>query len=1275
MNQALLRLYNWSWRLLIASLLIVLVVIMGARIIVTCLPFFQTSLISYLDKQLGVSLKVGSLSTNWHGGMPILTVKELDLQSFNTESSDLTIDQLDLELNLPESLLHRTPVFTYLKVRGVYLKLKEDQTGEWTLANLAIQNSSQNNLIQSRLFNWLHYQRHLDITALSLEAMRNNGRNANLQMPYFSFKNQSNEKRVDARVELGSGSIGLSGHGFAEKGWNGKLFFNHIDFGQACLLYAQCHNRVTKAIVGGDLSWFYEKGQWQVAGNLEIPTLDYTSTSGKKHTASGNTSLFSEGIRGAHWSLWLNNTALKLDEHILSSGNWYMASKLSPEYSVTIANKQIQLAPLKKILLQSGLLPSLPAKLLTTLNPSGTINDFALKLYPFRKPFDIDLSAKLDRVAIAAWHDAPSASNVSGVLRMSLLKGYFDLNAHQFSFGLLNLFPKTWHYDTAKTRLYWAVADKTYTLKSDLIKLKGKEGQLTGQLALDIPLNAKPSTMALTVGLKEGKLQGAKQYIPTKLPALSSGLANWLGFSLQRGVIHQGGFVYNGVIEKTNTPEDANWGLYFDMSDALFHYHKDWPAITALNGKVFVNNNRVEVQGKKMQMLGANLTNIIATVPLKGDTIVSVKGRALFKKNSFHKLLTETPINDLLAGAAKTWQLKGDLASQVELTIPVAHPENTKVEVKGKVKNYTFALPEYKVSVDHINGDINFSTVAGLTSKKLRGILWHQPVDASISSVVADNRLKMTKVHWNSKINIKSIHDLLAINSLNLLKGETRYSGVLAIDQQHNKTTVDINSDLQGVAVDLPEPFYKKADAKQSLFIKYIAQAGDNGLNLTLKDLMKAEVHLNVDNTVQGAAIVLGQNVQIGTPLPSIQPKIIRVQGALTDLDITPWYNRFKEQASNNRGHAFFDWLRLDNISIGQLQYENHSLHHVHIGLKPHEQSLQLTLKSDAVSGSLWVPENVSEPYQLVINRLLLPEKQDDKHNSAQQNDLTVSPLSIPEADVSIEKLVIGKKTINQLSFKVRKVANGIKVEPLQATVSSMAFKGHGEWLQRNGRQYTWVSGELDGRKIEQLQKDFGFSPFIQAKESTIKGRLNWEGSPFGVNFFNVLGTVDLHIRDGRLKKLEGGTDALKLFGLLNTESLRRRLKLDFSDLFASGISFDKLDGALHFNKGMITFNNPIVITGPSSDFKLNGVINGNEGLMDMSVVVTLPFSSNLPIFSVLLGAAPQVTGIIFLADQLLGSKVDQLASIRYQIKGPLDNPKVSLDKLFSNKTKKTNKK
>ncbi|WP_306670757.1 AsmA-like C-terminal region-containing protein, partial [Endozoicomonas sp. SESOKO4] len=222
-----------------------------------------------------------------------------------------------------------------------------------------------------------------------------------------------------------------------------------------------------------------------------------------------------------------------------------------------------------------------------------------------------------------------------------------------------------------------------------------------------------------------------------------------------------------------------------------------------------------------------------------------------------------------------------------------------------------------------------------------------------------------------------------------------------------------------------------------------------------------------------------------------------------------------------------------------------------------------------------------------------------------------------------------------------------------------------------NGQHRTSFNERLTGSGIQALQEALGISPFVSAKKTTIQGKLAWDGPPMGINIVSLTGAVRLKLENGTLQKVEGGAGALKMFGILNMEALTRRLRLDFSDLYKKGISFDRLDGVVRFDEGIITFDKPLEIDGPSSNFKLDGRVDSVTESMDMSLVVTLPLSSNLPILSVLLGSAPQVAGLIYLADMLVGKQVDQLASIRYRIRGSFDNPEVTLDQLFSSKARK----
>ena len=145
---------------------------------------------------------------------------------------------------------------------------------------------------------------------------------------------------------------------------------------------------------------------------------------------------------------------------------------------------------------------------------------------------------------------------------------------------------------------------------------------------------------------------------------------------------------------------------------------------------------------------------------------------------------------------------------------------------------------------------------------------------------------------------------------------------------------------------------------------------------------------------------------------------------------------------------------------------------------------------------------------------------------------------------------------------------------------------------------------------------------------------------------------------------MEGSAQALKVFGLLNFNSIGRRLRLDFSDLFGKGLSYDRVKGLLVGTNGVYVTREPIRMTGPSSNVELNGTLNLVGDQIDAKLVVTLPVTNNLPIAALLVGA-PAVGGALFLMDKLIGDRVSRFASVKYTVKGPWKEPKITYDKPF----------
>ena len=162
-----------------------------------------------------------------------------------------------------------------------------------------------------------------------------------------------------------------------------------------------------------------------------------------------------------------------------------------------------------------------------------------------------------------------------------------------------------------------------------------------------------------------------------------------------------------------------------------------------------------------------------------------------------------------------------------------------------------------------------------------------------------------------------------------------------------------------------------------------------------------------------------------------------------------------------------------------------------------------------------------------------------------------------------------------------------------------------------------------------------------------------------------MAGSLSLRIRNGSLVSDSAG--ALRAFGVLNVNSMSRRLKLDFSDLYQSGVAFDTLRGSARLEQGVLTFTEPLLVDGPSGRFQTSGSTNLVDETLNMKLAVTLPVTSSLPMVAILAGFAPPVAASIYVTEKLIGDELSRFTSTSYDIGGTWSEPEMTLRRAFDN--------
>lgn len=176
---------------------------------------------------------------------------------------------------------------------------------------------------------------------------------------------------------------------------------------------------------------------------------------------------------------------------------------------------------------------------------------------------------------------------------------------------------------------------------------------------------------------------------------------------------------------------------------------------------------------------------------------------------------------------------------------------------------------------------------------------------------------------------------------------------------------------------------------------------------------------------------------------------------------------------------------------------------------------------------------------------------------------------------------------------------------------------------------------------------------------------IGWTGRPDEFDASSLSGSVSARFDDGVI--LEGNNTAqlFRVFNLLNSDTLWRRLKLDFSDLYEAGVAFDAISGKANMINGLLTLDPELQVVGPSGAFKLSGTSNMAEESLDMQMVVVLPLTQNLPLAALLMGAGAPIGGALFVLDKVLGDPLSKLTSATYSVKGSWDEPDVRLRRVF----------
>ena len=1271
----LMRLINFLLRtgLWLVSLLLVLLALYVSlgRELMPLLAEYSDEVEQRAQVALGMPLKIGRLEGSWRDFSPLLVAHDVEL---GEGPGSIHLQTLRIKPDLLTGLLERRLEIQRAELVGLQLTILQSEAGAWTVEGLPSPDKTAAEPDPQQAINALLGVSQLLLLDSQITVQPFAGEASSFTDAEFELRN-GRKQRIDGHLTLPNGlpvSFSLRGK-LNPADWRSSpaelyLSLPQNDLGKRIPSTLLEGWQVDSLLAGGEFWAVAEAGQLQrVVARLNAPELQAAAANRQPVSVQDLSLTAYLDRRPEGYDLRLESLALSLDQQRFGPIQIAMQQRQATPESATLWSVQadrLDLAPLTTLALSRA--PAAPAvdEWLTGLMPHGQLSNIQASLDTEKVSSDrLQFAANLKDVGISAYADVPGLENVSGSISGDLGQGALRLNTENFVLDLAEVFPQPWQYFNASALLSWTLDDRAFSLFSPYIRLDGDEGRIAGDLKISIPFaEDEYSYMDLRIGLRDGNAAFTRNYLPSPTAEFTVELADWLKTAIVGGAIDEGVFQYQGTLSASAPANSSTLSMYFKLHDLELAYQSGWPALQEASGEVFFGDSGVQVTLSTGKVLDSQISDVVASVPPADEGQVS---RLLMKANLQSSvkdglsILQTAPLGTETTFAG--WKGDGALDGKLSLEIPLEGKVEPRVIVDFAAKDAQLNIPSPALQLSQITAAFRYDSTSGLSAPALKARAFNQPISGKIVAEGARG-ITRTRIEANSKIALADLTKWLAVDGLKLpVSGMLPYKLDVTLD---DNSQLQVDSSLQGLVVDLPAPFGKRADEVRASRFSMPLTAKEPNYRANYADL--ASLALAMPGSKLDAAraeLVVGGEA---AKLPDSQGFWLR--GRIAELDAQAW-KTLAEQYSIAGSSSSQELLRSVNLQVGQFNGFGMEAKDLGLSLKRAGSAWEVGLNSAMVEGDITVPDQDGQPIALNLQRLNLPEPPATDAEAMSHPDALadIDPASLPALDVKIAKVILGSRPLGASSFKLRRVPGGVQFRDLNLDFSGLQVTGTAGWEGRKGASRSWYKGRLQGTDIGKVLEAWNYAPSVSSKSFRVDSDIRWPGSPAGASLPQLSGTLDGSWRNGIFNEVQGrGADALRVFGLLNFSAIGRRLRLDFSDVFAEGMAFDHVKVLLAGDNGVFVTRNPLTIKGPSLEIQLDGTLNMVQQSIDAKLYVTLPVSNTVALGALLVGA-PVVAGAIFVADKvadkMFGVSTSSLSKVQYQVKGPMADPKITFFK------------
>ncbi len=910
-----------------------------------------------------------------------------------------------------------------------------------------------------------------------------------------------------------------------------------------------------------------------------------------------------------------------------------------------------QIAQLSQLV--SGIYPA-QSELLKQSKPKGTLTDLTLQADAGWQ--DLSLSGQIAHVSLNAWHDVPGFGDLNGEFWLTPKGGRVSVALLNDKLDPARHFKEPIPVNRFSARLDWWREAQGWVLYGQDIALDNPDLTLASRFRLDL---FEHPFLALTGRIDVKNAGNADRYYP--LQVMDKGLVDYLSGALKGGKAKGADLLWYG--EFRDFPYEKGEGIFqvaVPLEQATYQFFPGWQSLTDLQIDLLFQNASLDMRSRSTQLGKASSDSVHAWIPsLSPGGHLYVDAKVQGEGQAISDYLQDSPLGSSVGQALREIEIRGPMAGSVKLDIPLDGESEVKASGDAIFSNNKVRVASLDLPLEKVQGRLEYDNEQTRFSN-LKASLWNQPLTLDYQGRQHPDRYQVDldfKGQWDSR------RQPAAISSFGILNGRSNWGGKLGLTLPDSKPfsfQLAMDSNLQGMGLDLPLPLAKVASSR--LPLKVIARGRDGSADI--RAVLGADVDMQTRLVYgEGVPYLSRLRVDVGQPGARVLrdvPMLLAINQQ--EADVGGWLARLKQwlPAQNQTGNAVVgpSFLPQEWWVDGQLARAyigSATLKAARFTVGPTNQATEVMIDSPDVMGVIRLPAVANRPVDAKFARI---------HWSGKSSDLSPDPdakqdnaimAAIPWLQVSCVDCRFGELPLGEVKGELVPGANKVTLKGLDVRLAGSQLTGSVDWLADGNRMQTRARGKLTSNNSELLLKRLGYTSPIGDAPGSLAFDLNWQDVPYRPSLPTLGGSANYQLEGGTLREVND--KGARLLSLLSLDSLLRKLRLDFRDVFDKGFYFESMSASATIKQGQVS-NDDFYMKGAAGNLRGEGIADLVRWQLDYELSFSPNLGGTLPVVAAF--SITPVTGLYVLAlSKLLEPVVDVVTRIDFRISGPLDAPKL----------------